>query len=69
MLELLRQWYLHVTKHDKQIVNKHTSVDFTTSETVYISINNTSLGFMCQVLHQHPFYSHSSDRKNHPKPH
>lgn len=32
-------------------------------------MKNTVLGFMCQVLHQiHPFYSHSSDRKNHPHP-
>lgn len=68
MLELLRQWYLHVIKHDKQIVNKCTSVDFTTSETAYISIKTMSLGFMCQVLYQHPCYSHSPDRKNHPKP-
>lgn len=66
MLELLRQWYLHVTKHDKQIVNKLTSADFTTSETAYTSIKNISLGFTCQILHQHPFYSHSSDRKTTP---
>lgn len=69
MLELLRQWYLHVTIHDKQTVNKHTSVDFTASGAGCISIKPMVLGFMCQGLLQiHPVYSHCSDRKKSPSP-